>query len=262
MYLPKLKSGGRKAAKQTVQFGGVNYTQAVQDGELEASRGVSARLWPCLTTRLGRTAVETVDKDGDIYAWDKLLVVDGASLYYGGEAVGTVSPGRKQFAMVGAKLCVWPDKVYLDMETKTLVPMEAKVVNASAGEPVVIFTQDTLTLQSRDVVLGTSEFHRSWGGQIDVFFQVFREEDLSWTPENGWTLGEPTVKTLTELREGDCLLYPRSKSGMRGTEDPKFVLRGVGFPTEYRGIADILNGLSEGKEWFRDKRDKGTVLLS
>lgn len=260
MYLPKLKSGGRKAAKQTVQFGGVNYTQAVQDGELEASRGVSARLWPCLTTRLGRTAVETVDKDGDIYAWDKLLVVDGASLYYGGEAVGTVSPGRKQFAMVGAKLCVWPDKVYLDMETKTLVPMEAKVVNASAGEPVVLFTQDTLTLQSRDVVLGTSEFHKDWGGQINFRFQVFREEDLAWTPENGWTLGEPTEKTFMELQVGDCLLYPRSKSGTRGTEKPESVLPGLPFPTEHDQWGDYAR-IRAKPDWEVSERSYFNIPL-
>lgn len=233
MYLPKIRSGVRKAEKQTVQFGGINYTQAVQDGELESSQGVSTRLWPCLTTRQGRTEATKMREDSDIYAWDKLLLVDGAHLYYGGEDCGAVTPGRKQFAVVGNKLCIWPDKAYLDMESEKLVQMETKVVNSLRGEAVALFTQDTLTLQSRGVVLGTSEFHRQWVGQINYRFQVFREEDLSWTPEKGWTLGEPTEKTFTQLQEGDCLLYPRSESGIRGDEDPEVTLPSVAFPTEH-----------------------------
>lgn len=233
MYLPKLRGGGRKAVKQTVQFGGINYTQAVQDGELESSRGVSTRLWPCLTTRLGRTEATKMRADSDIYAWDKLLLVDGTRLYYGGKDCGAVNPGRKQFAVVGNKLCIWPDKAYLDMESEKLVKMEAKVVNALRGEPVVLFTQDTLTLQSRGGVLETSEFYKTWGGQIDFLLQTFREEDLSWTPENGWTLGEVTVKGFMELVEGDCLLYPRSESGIRGSEKPQAVLNRDQFTTEY-----------------------------
>lgn len=233
MYLPNVKSAGRRLEKQTVQFGGINYTQAVQDGELEACQGVSARLWPCLTTRLGRTAVDRADRDGDLYAWDKLLTVRDGRLYYGGDDCGAVSPGRKQFAMVGSKLCVWPDKVYLDMEARALVRMDATVVNSTKGEAVVTFTQDALTLQGWGTVLGTSVFTKKWGGDLEYLFQVFREEDLSWSPEEGWTLGEATVKKFVELKVGDCLLYPRSKSGMRGVKDPEAVLRSDAFTTEH-----------------------------
>lgn len=233
MYLPKLKSGRQKRKEQTVRLGGINYTQDVQDGELESSKGVSTRLWPCLTTRQGRALANDGDPSGDLYAWDKLLIARGGRVFYGGEDCGAVRPGRKQFAAVGSKLCIWPDKVYLDMESEKLVPMEAEVVNSLQGEAAVLFTQDTLTLQSRGVVLSTGVFSRKWVGRIDYVFQVYREEDLAWSPETGWTLGPATLKTFTELQEGDCLLYPYAESGTRGSTDPEIYLPGVPFATEH-----------------------------
>ena len=72
-----------------------------------------------------------------IYFYDKLLAVNEeyvngrriGRLYYDGEPVinGTLSYGRKQFATIEGKVVIMPDKVYMDMSTGIVEPMEATV---------------------------------------------------------------------------------------------------------------------------------------
>lgn len=153
MYLPDISAfaGRRKSQKQIIQFGGLNHTQAASEGELADASGVSARMWPCLTTRPGRTLVRETVQGSALMSWGKLVSVEGSDLLYGGEVVGAVTPGKKQFAVVNTKLCIFPDKKYIDTSTGELRPLEGKVTNREGTEAV--FTQDTLTM-ARDAVTG------------------------------------------------------------------------------------------------------------
>lgn len=151
MDMPWLKPGAGKTRRQIVEFGGLNYTQDLKDGELESASGVSAELWPCLATRAGRTEVQRLSAGTDLFAWEKLVAVDGTDLLYDGEVVGTLTPGRKQFAVVNTKLCIYPDKKYLDLSTRELGDLQAAAVNRPGL--AVTFTDRTLTME-REPMMG------------------------------------------------------------------------------------------------------------
>ncbi len=150
MYLPSVRAPG-KTRRQIVQFGGLNYAEDTRDGELSDSRGLSCGAFPGLSQRLGRHKLQDAQGVSSIYAWGKLVTVAGDTLYYDGVAKGTVTPGKKQFAVVNTKLVVFPDKKYLDLETEELKPLGASVTR-KAGTALT-WTNTALTMAA-DAVLG------------------------------------------------------------------------------------------------------------
>jgi hypothetical protein len=139
--LPKIKYSESASQRQIVQFAGLNFSDTAQEGQAKECRNLSARRFPYLTTRLRREAVGDYVAPTAVTAWDKLVVVDGTSLIYDGAVVGSVTAGEKQFAVVNTKLVIWPDKVYLDLLTRKIVPM-----GASAQQAGAVFTTDTITM--------------------------------------------------------------------------------------------------------------------
>lgn len=133
-----------KSRVETTAFRGMNYSDRYQEGELAAGRNLSTRRYPYLAPRRGRGKPRKAD--GTEYngvtaltAWDRLVAVEGTTLYYDGEAVGQVLAGEKQFAVVNTKIVIWPDQVAFDMTTKTLKPLGAKVTGSKAT-----FTANTM----------------------------------------------------------------------------------------------------------------------
>lgn len=125
--LPLLKSTAAKHKKQIVSFRGVNYSDAYQDGDLSDSLNISTRRYPFLTTRRARMKMDAYSNATALGARDGLVVVQGTDLLYEGKVVGQVSEGEKQFAVVNTKMIIWPDKVYLDLTTQEVKPMEVKL---------------------------------------------------------------------------------------------------------------------------------------
>lgn len=125
---------------EIVQMRGVNWSESLQNGDLRDSLNISARRWPYITTRKGRVKQEYSNATA-LTAWDKLVAVQGTSLLYNGEAVGTVTEGAKQFAVVNTKMVIWPDKVYLDMQDMTVKPLGASLTGTGAT-----FTTNTMTV--------------------------------------------------------------------------------------------------------------------
>ena len=141
MYLPSLKYAEQKTKQQIVEFLGINFSDNFTDGNFSACRNLSARRYPYLSTRLRRLAVGDYVAPTAVTAWDKLVVVDGTSLIYDGDVVGTVTAGEKQFAVVNTKLVIWPDKKYLDLNTSTLHELGASAEKANA-----VVTTDSITM--------------------------------------------------------------------------------------------------------------------
>lgn len=145
MRLPKIVSDVSKSKSEIVAIRGINWSDQVQSGDLLDSTNLSTRRYPFFSTRHARIRQEK--NSGDFYtgvtaltAWGELVTVAGASLLYGGRVVGTVTAGEKQFAVVNTKMVIWPDKVYLDLNT-----LSVKKLEASASTKNVTFTENTLT---------------------------------------------------------------------------------------------------------------------
>lgn len=117
------------ASQQMIQFGGVNYSQGAVAGELADSHNMSTREFPCLSQRRGREKVGEYSAGTSIFVHNKLIVVDGATLKCDGAVVGNVQPGEKEFAVVNTKLCIWPDKKYLDLTNMEFGALDGKTVS-------------------------------------------------------------------------------------------------------------------------------------
>lgn len=211
MYLPQFSGIKRKAQRQVVEFGGLNYTQNIRDGELASARGLSDRMWPALTTRVGRVLAGSSGQVSDLFAWDKLVTVEGSSLCYDGQVVGAVEPGKKQFAVVNTKLCIFPDKVYLDLET---MQVEELGHRGEIASELAKFQGDTVTI---DIKVSDSRISITGQGTVNMRVKPYREDGLKWSAKSGWTLpdmaeewtqrgGSESGIYIKSVKKGDCLL--------------------------------------------------------
>lgn len=149
MRLPKWTKAPDRLRRQTVELGGLNYGPDPREGELSDSLGLSCRDFPCLTQRPFRRRVRAGECQS-LFAWDKLVTVEGTKLLYDGKVVGTLTPGEKRFAVVNTKLCVFPDKKYLDLTTREMGTLQARAANPE--HMTAVFTPRTLTLERASVV--------------------------------------------------------------------------------------------------------------
>ena len=221
MYLPPIPVTKAKRRKQIVQFGGLNYGGATQEGEIADSYGISCEAFPQLTQRPGREVMHHTIDGSAMYAWGKLCHIDNGRVMYGGKEVGAVTPGKKQFAVVNTKLCIFPDKKYLDLKEKKFgslderLELEAGTAEFTSGGIEV--TKLRKTVEKAGPCLRLINFDLK-----KVRFKVYEEKDISWSEETGWTFAaEPKVGTDGEvLGVGRCLMMPKSKNGIRGRRYP------------------------------------------
>ena len=139
--LPFLNNATQSAQKQIVNFRGINYGDQIVDGDLAESLNLSTRRFPYLTTRRARAQQKQYAGATALTARGGLVVVQGTKLLYDGVEVGTVTAGEKQFAVVNTKMVIWPDKVYLDLNNRTVKPLGAKLSGKGA-----IFAANKMTV--------------------------------------------------------------------------------------------------------------------
>lgn len=119
MRMPELKYSSRKTEAEIDVMRGLNFGNALRDGDMADCLNISARKYPYLSVCRDRAAV--VKRDEEITGCTaltqfrgSLVYVVGTDIYYDGESVGTVTAGAKKFAAVNTKLCIFPDKKYID----------------------------------------------------------------------------------------------------------------------------------------------------
>lgn len=136
MRLPQIPVNIQKSASEMVQMRGINFSDALQDGDLADSLNISARRHPYITARRARTQLDGAAYAGAtaLTAWGELVSVVGTDIYVGGTKLsGSVSAGEKQFAVVNTKLVIWPDKKYVDLNTRTLYDLGASKSGSTAS---------------------------------------------------------------------------------------------------------------------------------
>ena len=147
MFLPRIPYTFQKRQRETVTFGGINRTENIKDGEIRDGAGVSSALYPVLN-QSKPFAEDTSYGEGvtDMFEHSGILsyVKDGM-LYYDGKAVAKVSSGKKQWAVVNTKLCVFPDKIAVDIKSGTVLYMEKEMRFDMAHNGTTI-TTDKLTV--------------------------------------------------------------------------------------------------------------------
>jgi hypothetical protein len=209
LTLPSFRSSNDHRQIDTTVFRGLNLTENTTEGELRDSLGITADKAPTLSTMKGRSVRAAYPSDSespaaisDIFAWDKLAVICDGKFYYDDTVRGDITDGLKQFAVVNTKLCIFPDKVYLDLTdpTKRLQSLQASLT-ARAGS--ASFSGKTLTIDG--AAPGTAHTPVTISMTHDGLKWLRVYDSLEWY--NGtWIKGEMTEKLVTELAEGDLTI--------------------------------------------------------
>lgn len=229
MRLPSMKYVENRSQKTIVQALGVNYGENTTDGQFADTRNLSSRMFPCLSQRAGRqTIVDGYTSATDVWYKNGIIVVDGTDLKHNGMKVGTVSPGKKQFANVNTKVVIFPDKVMYDTETQEFRSLEA---NYTSETGMVAFQSNGLEIHlgnyygevvssgklPKTLVMKTEYFYRmdTYGNVDDeVSFEEHTDFDtpcceyvlngFSVNKENGTTSYESkAIKPAVEMGTGD-----------------------------------------------------------
>ena len=143
--LPYLNKETNRTEKYIVQFRGINYGEGARDGEMSACENLSTEKYPFLVPRRNRTKVAQYTAPHTLHTKEGLLVIDDTTVYYNGNVVGTVEPGKKQVATVGRYIVIFPDKVYYDVTSNEFASMEAHY--SAAG---LVFSGSAITTTGED----------------------------------------------------------------------------------------------------------------
>lgn len=172
IFLPQVTKNVTKRARQALRIAGINYTDNYKDGELESCTGISTRRYPYITTT-GKIEeitssyftdlpdVWTGLEIKDMYAMDDqplvlthspytdkvqawLLVDNGWYDITEGAGVLLTNVFPKQYAVINTKLCIFPDGVYIDLEsTTTVIRAMGKELYWSEANGAVVFENKT-----------------------------------------------------------------------------------------------------------------------
>lgn len=115
-----------KSRIRTNVFRGLNRRDGAPEGAFLEVSGLSTDAYPALQVRPQRNRVGSLQNVTDVYETDgHLIVIAGNKLYYDNRELRDVTPGQKQFAELGRKLVIWPDKIYINLNTAEVSGMAA-----------------------------------------------------------------------------------------------------------------------------------------
>ncbi|MEG2000673.1 MAG: hypothetical protein RR053_04680 [Evtepia sp.] len=199
--LPKLRRANQKIRRELVKFGGLNLRENAPEGSLISCQNLSSSLWPSLTPRHADSVLETRNSPSAIFDWGgKLCLVDGTDFVYDGTRVGSVTVGKKQFAVINTKLCIFPDKVYFDLDNQAFGSLESKV---SCIANTAIFTENTVKLTPNPKM---NPIWGRWGRSYDqAFVQAKTYATANWSG-TAWTTTNETETSINKSLIGRYMI--------------------------------------------------------
>ena len=111
--LPKLEYEYNEREVTDV-FAGYRHRERIGEGEFYNMQNLTSAYYPLLANRKKRGTVRAIRKSGGLLAKEKLAWVEDGTLWYGGEETPLtgLTPGEKQLVSMGARIVIFPDKVY------------------------------------------------------------------------------------------------------------------------------------------------------
>lgn len=139
MRLPYLRTRGRYSAVTRV-LGGLCLTEDYRNGDLADGAGLTGEgdgiTQRCAPRELGVYQSPQALLDTEY----GLLLIAGGDVTLEGETLCSVTEGEKCAAVLGSVAVIFPDKVWIDLESRTFGPMETSLTAASA-----VFSDHTIT---------------------------------------------------------------------------------------------------------------------
>lgn len=229
-----LPYGSGKRQSLQLQFGGYNHSVSSGEGQIRDELNMSSLAYPYLRPRRNRPAADFSANYG-IFAHDAIGYVVDNELWYDGHLVGYVQPNKKQFAIMGNRIVIWPDKVVLNASYKRLgtfyskAALEAAVTNPAenaaygvgAREPYEIFVYNGTEWVSNGLELEpiriSKSFKNVWfknGTYHDVEADANTMEFDENVEDLGFRVGDAvTIKGCTEHPENNKTAIIREIEG-------------------------------------------------
>lgn len=168
-------SGIRKVLQ--VQFNGYSHTASCSEGQIWDEQNISGRAWPYLRPIRERSAFAERCTNG-LFCHDAIGWVNGRELWYDGHLVGYVEDSRKQIAVMGNRIVIWPDKVVLNasykrlgvygsltaLQTAVTNPKEFDAYGVGSGVPYEIYVWNSTEWVSNGKELEPLEARASFAG--------------------------------------------------------------------------------------------------
>jgi len=199
MKLPYLRAGVAKSQRTVGQWGGVDERLIIDDSSLASMKNMSTRFYPAIGTRPPRSGtLETISTPRGLYSKNGLFWISGTQCYYAEdypenepEAISgmTVTAGPKQVVGMGAYICVFPDKLIFNTNTKEVTAMDASWFQNGIDVVISELTTDSVYARIR-------------GSHISDNFKKGDGITLAGIDHDSFLVdGQPATKLITEVGE-------------------------------------------------------------
>ena len=199
MRLPRL-TNKRPAGDTTITFGGYNHTEGVGKGEFYDMQNLTSDCFPLLAPRKPRGTERELTKANGLFAREKLLWVDGTEVFYDGVCVGEAADSKKQFISMGARVLIFPDKLYYNVDNGEFGTLE----NEFTSGGVVTYEQTFLTETELDgegqvyIKISANGINKGFEKYDGVTLSGFKIEELNKTAVIQ-DIGEDYIKIIAAI---------------------------------------------------------------
>ncbi len=230
------------------QFTGLDRRTRIPDGAAREMHNLSADDLPCLSVRETRGKVKDLTTPTLLaFKNNKEIIVSGDKLLVDGAEKCAVQAGEKKWAVIGNRVCIFPDKILYNAETDKVESLTAKQTAKT-----VTFTNSTMTLDTDAVfqkgdgvtISGCTQKHNNRtvvvqaveGRKLTVYDNVFQHGELgSQQPEN-WQESNITLERVVPDLDFVC----EKDNRLWGTHDNAVCCCKLGDPKNW----NVFNGLS------------------
>lgn len=203
---------------RTDVFKGLHKRDGAPEGAFLEVSGVTTADYPSMKTRPPRARIGEWENATDVYETDgHLIVIDDNKLYYKAsnaeEAVflSNVSNQKKQFAEIGRKLVIWPDKIYINLNTGEVGSLEASVggrVSVLDGGVLAVAAEaekGSLPLKSAYSYDEGRGLGNKWDSTYIMRFYTNLAYSNGWVWEESHNSPRETLPILTNANIGDTM---------------------------------------------------------
>lgn len=251
--------------KQTqVQFNGYMHTASCSEGQIWDEQNISGRAFPYLRPIRERENFGR-ECNNALFAHDAVGWVNGTELWYDGHLVGYVEDSRKEIAVMGNRIVIWPDKVVLNASYKRLGtyttldalkaaqtnPKEFDAYGVGSGVPYEIYVWNGREWVSNGKELDSLEARASFSGV------TFKNGTYKGVEADCNTMEFSVNVTGLGFKEGDavtirgCTKHPENNKTA--------IIREIeGKQLRFYEFAFVLDGADKNTEY----KETGTITLS
>ncbi len=123
--LPNISNIASRTTKSTTSvFGGYDHNPVISDAEMYDMQNLSSDGYPTMSPRKDRTMVDEIENFNGITTNEGLIYAAGTSVFIGDTEITGFTDTPKTFVPIDNYVCIWPDKIAIDITDKSKVQME------------------------------------------------------------------------------------------------------------------------------------------